>query len=288
MGSMNAFVWVVVAIAVALVIVVIGVGVWWVRARQARLEHEEHLRSLGVAEPRAPGAAADPFLPGVPQTWSNDTVQVTPLGDIESEYARLAAEPFQAPPGAPLGQPVSAEPFSWTAAVSGGTDDALPAVDLQQLRAPAPQPPVSLPQATASVATPPPLTRQPLPDLAEDLDRTTVVRRESPVVGYLLLPDGTSLPLHRDNVVGRRPESVPGVLAVVIADPTRTISKTHARLSLDGDAWVVEDLDSTNGVVLIHDDGREQELDARQPVIATPRLLLGTLEVQIRTERSAQ
>ena len=273
MGSMNAFVWVAIAIAVVVVIAAAGFAVWWLRAARARREHEEKLRGLGIdAMPGAAAAAAEPVLPGVPEAWPGDTVRVTPLSDVELDYARLAAEPFQAPPGVPLGQAVTSEPFSWTAAVSGPRAGELPPVE----EIPAADLPPVLSEPPA-----PPLTRR-APTGAEDLDRTTVVHRAPRAVALLVLPDGEALPLHRDNVVGRRPEAASGMHAVVIPDPTRTLSKTHARLSLDGDAWVVEDLDSTNGVVLLHDDGREQVLDARQPVIATPRLLLGTLEVEIR------
>lgn len=327
MVSMNAFVWVVIAIVVVILVVALGLSVWWVRAAKARRDHEEQLRGLGVGFEsghvgRAPGGAAEPFGPGVPTSGQNDTVRVTPLSGIETDYERLAAESFQAPPGVPLGQAVSAEPFSWTAAISehepfeipeapplsakplpaqpprtarrAESDSAgtSPQVDQVTPVTPAAPPVPPAPAVrSAPLVTPDPPVAPPIPDgsvsssdFTEDLDRTTVVRRESRVTGHLVLPDGEALPLYRDNVVGRRPESVPGVHAVVIPDPTRTLSKTHARLSHDGDGWVVEDLDSTNGVVLLHDDGREQELDPRQPVIATPRMLLGTLEIEIRDE----
>lgn len=325
MVSMNAFAWVVIAIVVVILIVALGLGVWWVRAAKARRDHEEQLRGLGVGFDsghvgRAPGGAAEPFGPGVPISGHNDTVRVTPLSGIDTDYERLAAEPFQAPPGVPLGKSVSAEPFSWTAAISehepieipeapplpaqpprtarrAEPDSAgtAPHVDQVNPVAPAatPAPPAPAVRSAPFVAPVAPVVPAapaapdgsvPPSDLTEDLDRTTVVRRESRVTGHLVLPDGEALPLYRDNLVGRRPETVPGVHAVVIPDPTRTLSKTHARLSHDGEGWVVEDLDSTNGVVLLHDDGREQELDPRQPVIATPRMLLGTLEIEIRDE----
>ena len=123
MVSMNAFVWVVIAIVVVILMVALGLGVWWVRAAKARRDHEEQLRGLGVGFDsghvgRAPGGAAEPFGPGVPISGHNDTVRVTPLSGIDTDYERLAAEPFQAPPGVPLGKSVSAEPFSWTAAIS--------------------------------------------------------------------------------------------------------------------------------------------------------------------------
>lgn len=103
----------------------------------------------------------------------------------------------------------------------------------------------------------------------------------------LVLPDGSLLELAPDTIVGRRPEaSEPYVDAQTLAipDPTRTLSKTHARFRLVSDAWVVEDLHSTNGVVLLNPDGTERELVPGQPAPAGDRLLLGTLEVRLRRD----
>ena len=63
-------------------------------------------------------------------------------------------------------------------------------------------------------------------------------------------------------IIGRRPSAdpdFPDAQLVPISDETRTMSKTHARLELLGDEWVIVDLDSTNGVVLFRDDGAETE-----------------------------
>lgn len=298
--NMSAVAVVVIAVVVVCLIVVAGLGVWWVRSARARREHEENLRSLGVPAPRA---GAEPFSIGDPQFEAGDTVKVTPLSGVEFDYERLAAEPFQAPPGVPFGQPVTPEPFSWTAAVSDPGPHPVPGVDplppVERARpvesAPAPvatsaptsvPSPVPAPMSGPAVAVPPAAAPIHTPDLAadtdDDLDRTTVVRRQAPWAWSLVLPDGTAVPLRVDNVIGRRPEPIGEAHPVVIADSTRTLSKTHARLRFDGVGWVIEDLGSTNGVVLVHDDGREQELEPHQPVFATQWLLLGTLEVMLR------
>jgi|LSQX01.3.fsa_nt_gb hypothetical protein len=117
---------------------------------------------------------------------------------------------------------------------------------------------------------------------SEDLDRTIVVARKPSFNWVLELADGTELNLENDTIVGRRPEAIDGAFALAIPDATRTLSKSHARLRFDGDVWTIEDLGSTNGLVLISDSGAETELAPRVPTQATTRLLLGTLEVKLR------
>lgn len=115
-----------------------------------------------------------------------------------------------------------------------------------------------------------------------DLDRTVVVPRRSEPVWVLELPDGTELALAGDVVVGRKPEAIDGSSTLAIPDSTRTLSKSHARLVNDGDRWLIEDLGSTNGLVLLNDDGSESELSPGVRVEATERMLFGTLEVRLR------
>src|SRR5690606_10180136 len=54
----------------------------------------------------------------------HDTVPLMPFDKAtQQDYERLAAETFQSPPAAPLGQSLPPEPFSWTAAVRGDEQD---------------------------------------------------------------------------------------------------------------------------------------------------------------------
>ena len=59
------------------------------------------------------------------------------------------------------------------------------------------------------------------------------------------------------------------------------MSKTHARLELLGDEWVVVDLDSTNGVILFRDDGTETEATPGVPERIGERFLLGDAELRL-------
>lgn len=115
-----------------------------------------------------------------------------------------------------------------------------------------------------------------------DFDNTVVVVRREQPTWVLELPDGTELPLENDVVVGRKPDPVDGSATLAVPDRTRTLSKSHVRLMRDGERWLVEDLGSTNGLVLLNEDGSESELAPGVRVEATRRMLFGTLEVQLR------
>lgn len=91
-------------------------------------------------------------------------------------------------------------------------------------------------------------------------------------------------------ILGRRPtvRAADGAAQVIaVADGTRTISKTHARLELTDGVWTITDLGSTNGVVLIAADGTEQELAAGVTMALTQRFLLGDAELRIDEVRPA-
>lgn len=116
----------------------------------------------------------------------------------------------------------------------------------------------------------------------EDLEATVVVDRRSRMRWYLVLEDGTRLPLTGEAVVlGRNPDAVPGEQQLAVPDRTRTLSKTHARLDLQGEEWRLTDLHSTNGVVLVADDGTETLLDPGESVMGTGRFILGEVALQV-------
>lgn len=115
------------------------------------------------------------------------------------------------------------------------------------------------------------------PDVEDD--RTVVVPRRTR--WGLELPDGEVLELDgNDVIVGRKPSGDGNLLT--IADPTRTVSKIHARFRRVNDHWTIEDLHSTNGVALIDRGGEPVPIDPETPTETTERLLIGTLEVKLR------
>ena len=112
-------------------------------------------------------------------------------------------------------------------------------------------------------------------------DRTVVVVRRAR--WGLELPDGEIVELAGDDViVGRKPEAQGGAGVLQIADPTRTMSKSHARMRRTGDDWTIEDLDSTNGVSVVDERGEAIQIEPGEEVTATEQLVIGTLEVSLK------
>ncbi|QAY60238.1 FHA domain-containing protein [Microbacterium protaetiae] len=122
-----------------------------------------------------------------------------------------------------------------------------------------------------------------LPDAEEAFDETIIaVRKRTP---WMLVPPlGAPIPILQDVIIiGRRPTSdpaYPSAQLVSVVDETRTMSKTHARLELRDTLWIVTDLDSTNGVVIIDEDGTEIEAEPQRPLPIIEKFLLGDAELR--------
>jgi hypothetical protein len=82
------------------------------------------------------------------------------------------------------------------------------------------------------------------PDLKKSEYSLTVEVRQGPgglPSAALVLPDGSRVPVGEDPIrIGRSPEN-----DVTLSDST--VSRQHAEIVRDGDAWVVRDLGSSNG-----------------------------------------
>ena len=121
----------------------------------------------------------------------------------------------------------------------------------------------------------------------DDLDETMiVVRRMKPWT--LETEHGLKVSLTKPVVLlGRNPVrggAHADAQLVLLHDPGRTVSKTHARLDFVEGAWEIHDLHSTNGIVLIDGGGMENELDAGARARLTDRFLLGELAARIHLE----
>ena len=119
----------------------------------------------------------------------------------------------------------------------------------------------------------------------DELDRTVMVRRGH-ARWELVLPAGATIALTADVViVGRNPvadPAYPRAQLVAIADATRTVSKTHARLERRGESWRITDLGSTNGVLLPSLLGADIEVDAGSEAEVSDRFLLGDAAVRLQ------
>lgn len=97
-------------------------------------------------------------------------------------------------------------------------------------------------------------------------EHTTLSSRRSAKASFwtLSLPNGAvELVTDRAIVIGREPQFMPALpqaRLIPVPDPTRSVSKNHACFSMYGATLVVEDLGSTNGIVVTRPDGRENDL----------------------------
>ncbi|WP_022889622.1 DUF5684 domain-containing protein [Agromyces italicus] len=276
-----------------------------------------------VAPPVAtPPAATPSAAPATPPVHMSAAAQAwaSPLNDAPDAPVPPAPAVPAAPPAGPadsvssLFAPPSAQP---PVAPTAGHEVAAPRVPgrIEPLPPLPPAPAAPVPQAGGAAAayaalaapreTPPATAAVPNPGLDafepadaptivtgegddDAFDRTVVVQRRPLVRWRLVLDDGSVLELDAPVVVlGRNPRAaLTGEQRLVVPDLSRTLSKTHAVLRLDGEQWSVTDLDSTNGVMVPDAGGVDRLIDPGVPTPVADRLVLGTLAVAL--ERDGQ
>lgn len=201
--------------------------------------------------PPPPVLPPSPLPPPVPRPADGPAVGSPP--------ARIVVPPGLAPAPA---RPV--EPSPTPARPATEPSPLWPPVDRS---APPPAPP---PDVEATVAT-------------DDLDRTVVVDRRPVAPWSLVVEGGPTFRLSGAPVVlGRRPTGASAdVQVIAVPDPTRTLSKAHARLEPVDGGWIVTDLDATNGVVVVGADGAETLLDPGASAPIVERILLGKVAMRV-------
>lgn len=240
-----------------------------------------------VLPPPAPTpapAAAEPAFGTVPPPTSA-------FGAVPPPPAPAPAFGAAPPPPAPAFGSVPPPPAPAPAFGAAPPPPAPPAPAFTPPPAPTPEPvaaadhwapPVAPTPATPAPATPAPVTAVPVAAGLDEEDEHTVItpRRQR---WTLRLPGGDQVTLTSGIVyLGRNPASTDrsaDAQLVTVADGTKTVSKTHAVLRQGDEGWTIEDLGSTNGVVLLTTDGAEIDLVGIQPV--TERFLLGDAELRI-------
>ncbi|MHA7223692.1 RDD family protein [Arthrobacter sp. RHLT1-20] len=158
----------------------------------------------------------------------------------------------QPPPPAVRQQPVAVQPIPGQPAPASFAPPTRPAPAQPAAFQPAPLPPAAHPD--------------------DDHDRTQVRGdTHAPVTVAMLrirLDDGRDIELDRTVLVGRNPAGHPGeesVQLIPVADPGRSISKTHLHLLAgNGGVWVT-DRNSTNGSAVSTPDGIRTALAAGEP-----------------------
>jgi len=119
----------------------------------------------------------------------------------------------------------------------------------------------------------------------DDIDNTVMVRRRRP--SWRLVPaSGQPIVVTAEvAILGRRPAadpSFPQAQLIAVEDGARTVSKTHARLELRGERWLVTDLGSTNGVLVRTLMGDEVEVEPGTELDAGERFFLGDEEFHLQ------
>jgi hypothetical protein len=141
-----------------------------------------------------------------------------------------------------------------------------PAVPQAPDASPSPNPshyiavPASVESATRRVSRPAPEPERPAPDSEQIAEETRVAPPAAPRSWALVLPDGTRVSLDGPLLLGRDPAGIhdrPDAGLLPLADPGKTVSKTHALLETTPEGVRVRDLHSTNGVAVDTAGGRE-------------------------------
>lgn len=194
--------------------------------------------------------------------------------DIVEQYKRASAEGFKRPPSAPLRQAEREKPFRWPGIDQRRDTIALQRDDLRRV-----------------LGEEPPVQQEATEEPEEQsYDQTEIAAHQTLATPWVLeLIDGPLIAMPgTDVIVGRRPGTIPGCVPMTVDDPGRTLSKSHVRLTLTDDTWIIEDLGSTNGTALIHSaeddeaDLPEIVLAPAEPTEATDMFRLGTMRVRLR------
>jgi hypothetical protein len=229
------------------------------------------------------------FVPG-PRVAASDIVQ-PPAAAPEIMQPRAAARRAPAEPAepplvtrAPLSPPETVpEPEPWAPRRSETPPDGGYEETTGEVSAVVGAPQAGAPRSALGAVS----AQYTRPEVPEDevFDETVITRRRR-LPWELVPPIGVPIDILSDVVIlGRRPAAdpeYPKAQLIALADDTRTVSKTHARLELRGDSWFVTDLGSTNGVLLVTLMGTEIDAAPGIELAAGERFFLGDAEVRLR------
>lgn len=208
---------------------------------------------------------------GIAGPYSFAPLDLPPVQQVASPLAAAAAAAAPAP--------AVLDPNQWQPPAAPVNQVQPPATVLPSAVQPAEVRPAVQPAAAAQPARvaveSSPVRQLPHPD--DDHDRTQVRGdTHAPVTVAMLrirLDDGRDIELDRTVLIGRNPAGHPGeesVQLIPVADPGRSISKTHLHLLAgNGGVWVT-DRNSTNGSAVTTPDGIRTALAAGEPTHVRP------------------
>ena len=245
--------------------------------------------SQDTAQPRfaAPQDAAPRPVRAMPQAPSRPITPAAPAQPA-APAAPAQASPYTAPArpqGAPLAPPTRQRPAQSAAPAQASSRTtparpAAPAVSAQASSRTTPALPQSAPATPPTrqrpVAAPPQGAPRSAPRPAS-ATHAAGPSTNGPHTG-LLLDTGQSIPVDRTIVLGRAPSPVsPGDVPIPVDDQTRSLSRTHVRITPTASGISIVDMNSANGTRARTPNGRTHTLVPGQPLELplNSQLLLG-------------
>lgn len=246
--------------------------------------------SQDAAQPRfaAPQDAAPRPVRAMPQAPGRPITPAAPAQPA-APAAAAQASPYTAPArpqGAPLAPPTrqrpaqSAAPAMSTQASSHAAlaQPAAPAASAQASSRTAPARPQGAPLAPPTRQRPVTAPPQGAPRSAPRPAAAKPAASANGAHTGLLLDTGQSIPVDRTIVLGRAPSPVsPGDVPIPVDDQTRSLSRTHVRITPTASGISIVDMNSANGTRARTPNGRTHTLVPGQPLELplNSQLLLG-------------
>lgn len=247
--------------------------------------------SQDVAQPRfaAPQDAAPRPVRAMPQAPGRPITPAAPA-QPSAPAAPTQASPYTAPArpqGAPLAPPTRQSPAqpAAPAAPAQASSRTAPARPQGTPATPAQASPHGAPARPQSAPATPPTRQRPVAAPPQGAPRSAPrPAAAKPAAGTngshtgLLLDTGQSIPVDRTIVLGRAPSPVsPGDVPIPVDDQTRSLSRTHVRISPTASGISIVDMNSANGTRARTPNGRTHTLVPGQPLELplNSQLLLG-------------
>ncbi len=247
--------------------------------------------SQDAAQPRfaAPQDAAPRPVRAMPQAPGRPITPAVPAQSA-APAAPTQASPYTAPArpqGAPAAPPTRQRPAqpAAPAAPAQASSHAAPARPQGAPATPAQASPHGAPARPQSAPATPPTRQRPVAAPPQGAPRSAPrPAAAKPAAGTngshtgLLLDTGQSIPVDRTIVLGRAPSPVsPGDVPIPVDDQTRSLSRTHVRISPTASGISIVDMNSANGTRARTPNGRTHTLVPGQPLELplNSQLLLG-------------
>lgn len=226
------------------------------------------------AMPQAPGRPITPAVPAQSAAPAAPT-QASPYTAPARPQGAPVAPPTRQRPARPQGAPAAPAQASSHAALA---QPAAPAASAQASSRTAPARPQGAPLAPPTRQRPVTAPPQGAPRSAPRPAAAKPAASANGAHTGLLLDTGQSIPVDRTIVLGRAPSPVsPGDVPIPVDDQTRSLSRTHVRITPTASGISIVDMNSANGTRARTPNGRTHTLVPGQPLELplNSQLLLG-------------